>query len=1444
MCSVRSTKRGCLAQGMVGLLPILWALVLVPLLAVVVGSTSARAATFFVRTTGNDEADGLTPGTALRSIGAAAARVQNPGDQVIVGPGEYLEGNISPARGGVAGRPVVFQADVAGAHTGDPPGPVRIIPQTEQAAGFRLLGRSFVEIRDFEIVGGLDAAIQVRDDGLGRSSAGVGLYGIRSRGSAKRGLDVTAGGPVTIVGCTVVQSGSAGITVNGRGENATLTIRGCRVEQSGSHGILITNVSAGEIEGNELIANQGAGISIRGGANLRIAGNTTQANRQHGFALGFEPPVDGDGQGAVSMLEVTNNRSLSDGGSGIRVVGFGRLQVRMNEVVRPSVLGISVSGFPSLDAAEVELVNNAVWDSPGDGLLVTDVQRAEISDNEIGNSGGNGIRIESAGETSIAGNVVRSVGSSGIRIRSNGVVAVSSNELVGGGSGGVVFEASPMAGQGVARIVGNRVRDFVVVGLSVAGAEAARLRANTVSNITAGDGVSVQATARVLIQQCQLENTAEHGVQVGTPGRDAAVQSVRIVGNRVRDVGKGGMRVVASGAVLFEDNEVRRTKGGAGLSAESAPTAPLAVRGNLIASAQSDGVFLRSFGNGEVRNNRVFSNGQSGIVLRGTSDIRVWNNLVYANGAEGIAVGTGGEWSTRSSVAFNTVYGNTLRGLRIDGPSDGNIEGGQVLNNIFYRNGGGGLAVSRTAMKNYVSGFNVNPDGYGALTRRNRFDILAAPRFVSPAGTDGVLGGDHDADDDFRLQQRRTGHPVDSPGVDAGSEDAALIGLGGSTAIDGSPDRDRVDVGYHYRATPNRSVTLPLPWMPIFVRQNGVETNDGLAPDTARASIRGAMDEAQAGVTIVVGPGVYREGDIGIRNFGGRVTMLADRSGRWTGDPPGPVVIDATGFDTGFVFFNGGPVTVDGFYVTGALTAGVQIRAGADDSVVTNNVVFSNRRRGIEVFGAERVWVRNNLVYANGTGGIQLQATRASTVTNNTVYANGADGVLVGTNVSGGEAPDTVLERNIVAENQVQVKVQPNSFDGYVSIYNVVYGPIPFAGNTPRGDTDLIQDPRFVLPGGRDGILGAEGFADDDFRLRQEGDVSPSPAVDFDSRDSHSLATGTTASSGAPDLGPADVGFHYPLGFEVPSFESVLFVRTGGNDQSDGRSPATAFATVARALADTRGPKLIVVGPGTYPVAGLRIHASDTAGGPIVVLGDRTGRLSQTSPGEVVWDFSGDRGLTVAAPVVLDGIELRNASSAAIRVLSTAPSFTLRNATVCGNEGDGLSIAAARVDLINNRICGNGGWGVRVTTRRKGSFTRLVNNTMAGNVRGGLWAVDRNRAGPGLRISNNIVADNGQGIFLYAGSGRSIPWGLNLNRDGYIRTAESLPLAVSGDPAFAEVTSGIGCPSPAGYLLLPRSPAVDAGLGGLFELGLWGRSSQFDGRVDTGVVDLGYHWLP
>lgn len=79
-----------------------------------------------------------------------------------------------------------------------------------------------------------------------------------------------------------------------------------------------------------------------------------------------------------------------------------------------------------------------------------------------------------------------------------------------------------------------------------------------------------------------------------------------------------------------------------------------------------------------------------------------------------------------------------------------------------------------------------------------------------------------------------------------------------------------------------------------YVRSTvGKDTNDGMSPETAWATVsRGAL-ELGPGDTLIIGPGTYRE-SVKIERGGlpGKpVRILGDASGNRTGDPPGPVIM-------------------------------------------------------------------------------------------------------------------------------------------------------------------------------------------------------------------------------------------------------------------------------------------------------------------------------------------------------------------------------------------------------------------------------------------------------------------------------------------------------------------------------------------------------------------------
>jgi len=337
-----------------------------------------------------------------------------------------------------------------------------------------------------------------------------------------------------------------------------------------------------------------------------------------------------------------------------------------------------------------------------------------------------------------------------------------------------------------------------------------------------------------------------------------------------------------------------------------------------------------------------------------------------------------------------------------------------------------------------------------------------------------------------------------------------------------------------------------------YVRASGSDDNDGLSPARAFATITRGASVAGEGVSVIVGPGRYAEGDIRPRGTGRRVEpilFLADRLGKFTGDEPGNVIVDASGFENGFKLSGERQwVIVNGFTVTAADQDGVFVKDLSDSCVITNCVVFSNGGRGIFVRDSADVVVFNNLVYANGGTGIEFEgegeperpeeASPRGIVINNTVYGNGVDVYAAsfdGLRIEGAPPSEemTVLH-NVIADNRgIGVNLKEGSKTGFVGQWNLVNGNGAGGYKTldvARGSLDFSSGPLLVQPAGLDNALGGSGYQDDDFRLAQAstGDGEESPAVDASAIKAKVLGLqhASTGGDGVRDRGAVDLGFH------------------------------------------------------------------------------------------------------------------------------------------------------------------------------------------------------------------------------------------------------------------------------------------------------------------------------
>ncbi|MFN8643947.1 MAG: right-handed parallel beta-helix repeat-containing protein [Candidatus Binatia bacterium] len=975
----------------------------------------------------------------------------------------------------------------------------------------------------------------------------------------------------------------------------------------------------------------------------------------------------------------------------------------------------------------------------------------------------------------------------------------------------------------------------------------------------AGAGFLLLGKRHIVIEGFTIVGFADAGIQVRS-GLDAAAGNsgdIVLRDNRILDCGVG-IDVSAEDEIEIERNDVIDSAStGIGVTAcrgvalespkcragESKRIVPRVSNNRLIYSF-SHGVFVQEAAGGYVQNSVGFGN-FTGISLRASSNVLVANNLLYGNGSDGVSIGADGQPCTDTRVVNNTLYRNDGWGIRV-GDDGSASDGTRLLNNIVSENGDGSIAVSRPSTCRYVAGYNlVDAAGaYGPDTPVNlRYDRRGAPAFVSPSGRDGVLGWqirngelvDFSADDDFHLGPG-------SPAIDAGYSTAAALGLEGVAAAETAEDLGALDLGYHSGASAAqqlRNLTGD-PFMPLFVRASGSDGQDGLTADRALASLQSASALAKAGVTVIVGPGTYGAANVGPKSYSGTVAFRADGAGALTGDPAGAVLVDPSllpageNKDTGFLLQRTCAVTIEGFHVRFASDSGIQIREGADGSVVRSNVVFTNTR-GISVRDANEVSVVNNLVYDNDTGGIDVGgASRAGGVRlqNNTVYANiRGNGITLGSGTAA--TPNARVEFNIVAGNGARGVVAREAYTGRYNLFSANRDG-DFGGVATRQDGDLVgMDPLLRSPEGEDGRLGGKRFADDEFTLRQAivGDAATSPAVDAGpiTAEKAGMGGGTTRIDGEADAGRVDLGFHYPA---RPADD--LYVDPNGDDANGGRLAALPLRTIGEALRRASGGTVVHVRPGSYAEGNLR------PGEGVTILGAGAGQSTVVAGAAVAFDLR-------QADVRLQGLDITGASDVGVRVRAARAQVV--DCWIHDIAGRGVVVGeGAAALLFNNLIYRNGSTGIVVGSAMVGADTAtIVHNTIVGNGGFGVTVgLDTSAPSRAAVVAANVIDANAlKGVGVGAASAASLSIGHNCNRDGYRGVSQPTTDLVTQDPLFVAPSAQ---PLPDFRLQqvaagqAATSPCVDIGFRTSSQLGLDESSTRTDDRSDAGLADAGYHY--
>jgi parallel beta-helix repeat protein len=322
-------------------------------------------------------------------------------------------------------------------------------------------------------------------------------------------------------------------------------------------------------------------------------------------------------------------------------------------------------------------------------------------------------------------------------------------------------------------------------------------------------------------------------------------------------------------------------------------------------------------------------------------------------------------------------------------------------------------------------------------------------------------------------------------------------GSGGSTGSGGPPNTQPGQVG-----TPAPAPTAT----PTTVVSSG-------------ESLTAALKRAPAGSTVIVSPGTYGPVELAAGDAADSITLFADVTGTLTDSAAAPVVINAQGRAAAISLTGQSNMTIDGFTLRGALTAGLLVTS-SPGTIVQNCVLTGNPGEGVRVQRSDGSWVFNNLVTRNKLAGVRVRTSSEIRVVNNTVYKNAGSGLSV-------ESSATVaVENNIFDKNTpfgITVDPSVSALTEDFNMNNDGYRGVA------AGPSDLVgQDPLFLFPDG------------DNFHVQAFDGGATSPVIDSgdpatDADLAALLAGGTTQTDGMSDVPPVDLGYHYALPPATPT---------------------------------------------------------------------------------------------------------------------------------------------------------------------------------------------------------------------------------------------------------------------------------------------------------------------
>ncbi|RKY53699.1 MAG: hypothetical protein DRP89_05830, partial [Candidatus Neomarinimicrobiota bacterium] len=204
--------------------------------------TQLTATNYYVRKSGDDGNNGLTPETAWLTVSKAASSSLSPGDTVIIGKGDYWE-RITISHSGTSDNPIVYYGDYTGEYTGDGVGAIRIGTSSKDDA-CKVDNKSNLDFLRIKFQGSKKRGVYLKN------AENIRIRNCQFRWNTQYGIySIGAKGFVEIVADTIYGSSTAAIFFYRSNSNLRLLIKGNYINEN-KYGIYLKNTNVDSVCNN------------------------------------------------------------------------------------------------------------------------------------------------------------------------------------------------------------------------------------------------------------------------------------------------------------------------------------------------------------------------------------------------------------------------------------------------------------------------------------------------------------------------------------------------------------------------------------------------------------------------------------------------------------------------------------------------------------------------------------------------------------------------------------------------------------------------------------------------------------------------------------------------------------------------------------------------------------------------------------------------------------------------------------------------------------------------------------------------------------------------------------------------------------------------------------------------------------------------------------------